>query len=83
MVKSKAAPRLDEQSMAYKVHVLTHATTSSGIAKIIGKKAKELHAHCITMAHHQKSALKVRTAAPLRDDTCCDQHRVCKSTQLR
>jgi hypothetical protein len=60
MMKSRVTPLLVAQSVKYKLHVLAHATNTSAIADIIDQKAKELSAHSITMAHHQKTVVQVR-----------------------
>jgi hypothetical protein len=60
MMQSRVTPLLDEQSIKYKVHVLAHATSTAGIAEIIGEKAREIGAHSICVAHHHKTVVQVR-----------------------
>jgi hypothetical protein len=59
MVQTKVGPILAERDVKYQVHVLTHSTNPSGIASAIANKAKEIHAHSITMTHHKHNPLAV------------------------
>jgi hypothetical protein len=68
MMQSRVTPLLDSQAISYKVHVLAHATSTAGIADIIGKKAMEIGAHSISMAHHHKTMVQVCLQPSVRSD---------------
>lgn len=59
LVHDTILPLLSPKNVPHKVHILNKHTDTETIARAIADKAAELGAHSITLAHHQKGALKV------------------------
>lgn len=63
MVNDTILPLLSPNNVPHKVHILEHHTDTETIAKAIAAKAIELGAHSITLAHHHKGTLTVRSVS--------------------